>query len=81
MGTCRIAAPGLTLRSQQSATDLLTPAAVAGRLGVTAKVLERWLGTGEGPAFVRLTRQTLRYQAADVDAFIVARVCATTAAA
>ena len=65
---------------QQRASDLLLPAGVADRLGVSTKVLERWRGTGAGPAFVRLTRKTLRYRAADVDAFVAAKVCASTAA-
>jgi predicted site-specific integrase-resolvase len=59
----------------------MTPAAVADRLGVNTKMLERWRGTGEGPPFVRLTRKTLRYRAADVDDFIRDRVRANTAAA
>jgi hypothetical protein len=66
---------------QPRASDLLLPAVVADRLGVGTKVLERWRGTDTGPAFVRLTRKTLRYRAADVDAFIAGRVCASTAAA
>jgi hypothetical protein len=60
-------------------SDLLTPDAVAGRLGVSTKALERWRGTGEGPAFVRLSRKTLRYEAAAVDAFIASRVRTSTA--
>jgi hypothetical protein len=60
---------------------LITPAETAGLLGVTAKVLERWRGTGEGPAFVRLTSKTIRYRSEDLDAFVAARVRASTAAA
>jgi hypothetical protein len=61
-------------------SDLLTPDAAAGRLGITKMVLERWRGTGNGPAFVRLSRKTLRYRAADIERFIAERACASTAA-
>jgi hypothetical protein len=64
-----------------ASADLMTPTAVADRLGVSTKLLERWRGTGDGPAFVRLTRKTLRYRAADIEAFIAGRVRASTAAA
>jgi hypothetical protein len=63
-----------------NATALLTPASAAGRLATTAKVLERWRSTGDGPRFVRLTKKTIRYRAADVEAFIASRVRASTAA-
>ncbi len=62
------------------ATVLLTPAEVAGRLGCTPKVIERWRGTGDGPRFVRLSRKTIRYRAEDVEAFVAARVVSSTAA-
>jgi len=62
-----------------SASDLLLPAQVADRLSVSTKVLERWRGAGDGPAFVRLTRKTLRYRASDVEAFVTAKVRASTA--
>lgn len=60
---------------------LMTPAAAAARLSVTAKVLERWRGTGGGPRYVRLTSKTIRYRAEDLDAFVAGRVQASTAAA
>ena len=61
-------------------TDLLTPEAAADRLGVNTKMLERWRGSGEVPLlFVRLTRKTIRYRSADVEAFIGDRVRANTA--
>jgi predicted site-specific integrase-resolvase len=66
--------------AQHAASDLLLPAQVADRLGVSTKVLERWRGTGDGPAFVRLTRKTLRYRAADVEAFINGKIHTSTAA-
>jgi predicted DNA-binding transcriptional regulator AlpA len=58
---------------------LLTPEAVAARLSVKAKTLERWRTTGEGPLFVRISRKVVRYRRQDVDAFIDARVVASTA--
>jgi predicted site-specific integrase-resolvase len=58
----------------------MTPAAVADRLGVSKKLRKRWRGNGEGPAFVRLTRKTLRYRVADIETFIAARVRSSTAA-
>jgi hypothetical protein len=61
--------------------DLLTPAMAGDRLKVTAKVLERWRGTGEGPSFVRLTSKTIRYRADDIEAFVVGRTKASTATA
>jgi predicted DNA-binding transcriptional regulator AlpA len=59
---------------------LLTPEAVARRLGVSSGVLQQWREKGTGPAFVRLTRKTLRYRVADVDGFIAGRICTSTAA-
>jgi hypothetical protein len=51
------------------------------RLGVSAKVLERWRGAGAGPAFVRLTSKTIRYRVVDIDAFVAGRTMASTASA
>jgi hypothetical protein len=61
--------------------DLLTSAETAQRLGVSSKALERWRGTGAGPAFVRLSRKTIRYRAEHVEAFVTERVRTSTAAA
>jgi hypothetical protein len=52
----------------------------ARRLGVSPKALERWRGTGAGPAFVRLSRKTIRYRAEHVEAFVTERVRTSTAA-
>jgi hypothetical protein len=62
-------------------SELITPAQAADLLRVRAKVLERWRGTGEGPAFVRLSSKTIRYRREDIDAFVAGRVRASTAAA
>jgi Helix-turn-helix domain len=80
-GMAQSATPPPQAPAAVASADLMTPAAVADRLGVSTKLLERWRGTGEGPAFVRLTRKTLRYRAADIEAFIAYRVRASTAAA
>jgi hypothetical protein len=59
----------------------MTPAEAAALLGVNPKVLERWRGTGGGTAYARLSSKTIRYRREDVDAFVAARVRASTAAA
>jgi predicted site-specific integrase-resolvase len=58
---------------------LLTPEAVAVRLTVKAKTLERWRATGDGPPFVRVSRKVVRYRRQDLEAFIAERVVANTA--
>jgi predicted DNA-binding transcriptional regulator AlpA len=55
------------------ADKLLTPEAVAERIGVTEKSLTNWRGAGTGPAFVRAGR-LIRYREADVTAWIESRV-------
>jgi hypothetical protein len=66
--------------SDRQPHELLTPAVAADRLSVNVKVLERWRGTGNGPAFVKLTSKTIRYRSEDLDVFIAGRVRANTAA-
>jgi hypothetical protein len=58
---------------------LLTPAEAAKRLGVGERVLERWRGTGDGPAYVKFTSRTLRYRAEDLEAFVSGSVRRNTA--
>ena len=65
--------------AQTVAADLLLPAAVAERLGVSETMLARWRYTGVGPAYVQLTRKTLRYRAADVERYIASKVRASSA--
>jgi hypothetical protein len=60
--------------------ELLSPAEAGAVLGVPAKRLERWRATGDGPRFVRLTRKTIKYRAADIQAFIESRCVSSTAA-
>lgn len=52
---------------------LLTALQAAERLGVPASLLERWRGTGEGPAYIKLSGKYVRYQHEDLEAFIEGR--------
>lgn len=67
--------------AERSRTDLITPDQAAAILSLNAKVLERWRGTGQGPAYIRLTSKSIRYRREDIDAFVAERVRASTAAA
>jgi hypothetical protein len=67
-------APALSSR-----TALLTPDQAGEMLGVTARVLERWRGSGDGPKFVRLSRKTIRYRIEDMEAFVAESRRASTA--
>jgi len=59
---------------------LLTPADAAKLLSVTDRVLERWRSTGDGPAYIQLSRKTIRYRGHDLAAFIAGSVRTSTAA-
>lgn len=50
--------------------ELLSTSAAAPLVGVSAIVLKRMRSTGRGPAFVRLSRQTVRYRRSDLADFI-----------
>ena len=58
---------------------LLTPPQAADLLGVSARCLERWRRTGDGPPFVRLSTKSIRYRIEDLDAFVASSVRASTA--
>lgn len=62
-----------------SVSKLLTPEQVADALGVTQRTLERWRIVGGGPAYVKLTRSTVRYVADEIAAFIESRIRSNTA--
>lgn len=51
-------------------TELLTIEQVAGRLGVPKQTLATWRYLGRGPAFIKLGPKSVRYAAADVDAWL-----------
>ncbi|TDW62812.1 helix-turn-helix protein [Novosphingobium sp. PhB55] len=57
---------------------MLTPAQTAEVLGVGTKTLERWRSTGDGPRFVKLSPGTVRYRAADLNAFVAERIKSNT---
>ncbi len=71
--------PPETNRPAPQPGQLLTPAEAAKRLGVGERVLERWRGTGDGPAYAKLTSRTLRYRVEDLEAFVSGRVRKNTA--
>lgn len=60
---------------------LLSPKEAAAYLGATEKALENWRGTGEGPAFIRLSPRCVRYAPEDLDAHIAASRRRSTAEA
>lgn len=66
------------ISSKELLPALLTTAAVARQLGVAARTLDRWRLTGEGPEFVKLSSQTVRYSPDAVAAFIARRTKANT---
>ncbi|RWD79761.1 MAG: DNA-binding protein [Mesorhizobium sp.] len=49
--------------------SLLTPPEAAETLRVSARTLERWRMTGDGPKFVRIGPRRLAYRVSDVLAF------------
>lgn len=59
------------------ANDLISPEIAARNLGVTENCLAKWRCCGGGPKFVKIGRR-IRYRRVDLDAFIGARVRAST---
>ncbi|WBO58042.1 MULTISPECIES: AlpA family transcriptional regulator [unclassified Acidocella] len=62
-------------------TKLLTARQAGELLGVSSETLERWRGAGTGPAFIKLSGRYIRYRQDDLEAFIKARRCQSTARA
>ena len=56
---------------------LLTEPETARALHVSERTLQRWRGSGEGPAFVRAGRRVL-YRPADIEAFLEASKALST---
>ena len=54
---------------------LLTPAQAAARLGVDEDRLTTWREHDEGPAYVCISRRTIRYEVAAIDRFHVLEAC------
>lgn len=52
---------------------LLTPRQVATALGVTTQALRQWRWKGEGPRWVKLSKQTVRYREEDVEKWLLER--------
>lgn len=52
---------------------LLTQSQTAEYLALSERTLEGWRLRGEGPPFVRLSRNAVRYRLRDLDAWIAAR--------
>ncbi len=61
------------------ALQLLKPSHVAAMLGVSERTLERWRMTGDGPAYLSLTRNTVRYRSDELARFLRERVRSNTA--
>jgi excisionase family DNA binding protein len=59
--------------------QLLTPPQVAELLGVPERTLDQWAWLRTGPAFVKIGRYR-RYRPDDIEAFLKARIVATTTA-
>ena len=57
---------------------LLTQREAALVLRLSERTLERWRVAGIGPRFVRLGRRSIRYPQQNVDAYVAARVVAST---
>ena len=53
---------------------LLVASEVATLLRVTEKALEHWRRRGDGPAFIRLARNCIRYKEGDVIEYLERRV-------
>ncbi len=75
VGVCAATAPA----TQDRLVRLLTPGEFADLISVSEATVERWRGQGEGPPFVKVSGKVVRYRAADVQAYIDARVVASTA--
>jgi len=69
-------ADALTEASHGADADLLSSTAVAAWLGVTPQCLETWRRKRQGPDFIRVARNRIRYRRDAVLAFLRARTIA-----
>lgn len=53
--------------------SLMTERQTAERLSTTARTLQRWRSSGEGPAYIRLGLRQIRYRVSAVDEYAAAR--------
>jgi predicted DNA-binding transcriptional regulator AlpA len=58
----------------------LTQRELSARCHVSERTLERWRGTGDGPAFVRAGPRRILYRLSGCEAWAAARTCAHRAA-
>jgi predicted DNA-binding transcriptional regulator AlpA len=58
----------------------LTQRELSARYHVSGRTLERWRGTGDGPAFVRIGPRRVLYRLSDCEAWAAARTYAHRAA-
>ncbi|MDR3416601.1 MAG: helix-turn-helix domain-containing protein [Nevskia sp.] len=68
-----------TTTERQELRPLLTALQAAERLGVPPSKLEHWRGTGEGPAYIKLSGKYVRYAEEDLEAFVAANRRRSTA--
>ena len=64
----------------REARKYLDQAAMARRLGVTKRTLERWRAAGNGPPYVRLGPRRVVYDEAACDAWAISRSFTSRAA-
>ena len=73
-------APSADTTEVQVRKPLLTAPQAAESLGVPPSMLDRWRGTGEGPAYIKLSGKYVRYSQEDLEAFIAQQRRKNTAA-
>jgi hypothetical protein len=52
---------------------MLTTSEAAAHLGVAKNTMEKWRLYGDGPAFIRISAHCIRYDPADLEAYVAAR--------
>jgi predicted DNA-binding transcriptional regulator AlpA len=70
--------PGPVAQSHADPDALLRPEEAARLLGYTTRALEAWRMQGRGPAFVRVSKRSVRYRRGDLLAWAASRVCRST---
>lgn len=63
----------------QNAAPSLTTRSAAKYLCVSEAGMNRWRRHGGGPAYMRLSKRTVRYRVTDLDAFLASHVTQTKA--
>jgi predicted DNA-binding transcriptional regulator AlpA len=65
------------LREFSQAPEIMTVARCATYTGFSAKSLDQWRNSGDGPKFVKVSNR-VRYRKTDIDAWIAAKTKANT---